>query len=549
MLLSKIKNLIAAPEDGLSEATAIFSPPVIWVEADEDGVCSGDQTWSVGATMMLNGTDIGRGEISIVSAPSGVNAFFVRGVIAVMVQDGAQTSSYVGEIKIRMSSTYQGKQYNVVKSIPVQDKRKGADGNPGNPGNPGDDGVSYEIVPSENMLIADYNGNVLTGEITTEVYRSVGKQRALLPLGSSTQTDGLYHWIQYRRDGGQQWYLASTGTVSATAVRLTTSTLELRLVCSSTWGNSTPTVLKTYPALKVVKHGTPGGTGKTGPWWMPQGSWDSTVAYERTDDVIPVVEHNGEYWYIATPNTIVDGVEPTASSTEWKRADRFQVVFMEALFAAFAKLGSAIMNGDWIMSQYGTLNGGVSNNYRLFDASDPEGKVAGHFCPNWAVDLLRGKGYMDDAVVRGVLKVRAIYTITGVLKTVSGKQMIDLENNPGNAYVIPGNTTVYLPEPTDYEGLTLTILFRAGGILACSSGIYTAYYSGTTAVQENGMSVAAFHSTESLAVLTVQAISAYGPNSGVKWVVVGQRGLLGIRNSLSSTADQYQLLPDGRMLI
>lgn len=544
MFLSKIKNLLPAPEDGLSEASAVFSPPVIWVEADEDGVCTVDQTWSVDATMMLNGVDIGKGETIIVSAPSGVNAFFYKGTIAVIVQDATPAYSYVGEIKVRMSSTYQGKRYSVVKSIPVQDKRKGADGD----SVPGDDGVSYEIVPSENILIADYNGNVQTGAITTEVYRSVGKQRALLPLGSTTQTDGLYHWIQYRRDDGQ-WYMASIGTVAAAAVRLTVSKLELRLVCSATWGSTTPTVLKTYPALKVVKHGTPGGTGKTGPWWMPQGSWDSTVAYERTDDVIPVVEHNGEYWYIATPNTIVDGVEPTAGSTEWKKADRFQVVFMEALFAAFAKLGSAIMNGDWMMSQYGTLNGGVSNNYRLFDASDPEGMVAGHFCPNWAVNLLNGKGYMNEAVVRGVLKVRAIYTITGLLKTENGVQMIDLESSPGNAYVIPGNTAVYLPEPTGYEGLTLTILSRAGGILTCSSGIYTAYYTGTTSVQENGMSVTVFHSTESLAVLTIQAIKAYGPNSGVRWVVVGQRGLLGIRASVSSTADQYQLLPDGRLLI
>ena len=272
------------------------------------------------------------------------------------------------------------------------------------------------------------------------------------------------------------------------------------------------------------------------------------MAYERTDDVIPVVEHNGEYWYVATANTIVDGVEPTASNSEWTKADHFQVVFLEALFAAFAKLGSAIMNGDWMMSQYGTLNDGVSNNYRLFDATDPEGKVAGHFCPNWAVDFLNGKSYMNEAVVKGVLRVRAIYTITGILATVSGRQTIDLENNPGNAYVIPGNTTVYLPDPTSYEGLTLTILFKAGGILTCSSGVYTAYYTGTTSVQENGMSVAVFHSTESLAVLTIQAISAYGPNSGVKWVVVGQRGLLGIRNSLSSTVDQYKLLPDGRLL-
>lgn len=540
MLLSKIKNLLPAPEDA---ATAVFSPPVIWVNADENGKSTGYQVFDVSADIMVSGRSLGYEEpLTIVSHPDGVQALYDEGYIVIIVGDKTVAERYTGEVIVELTATVNAKDYKVKGSIAIQDKRKGTDGIDGI------DGVSYEIVPSENMLVADYSGSVLTGAVTIEVYRSIGKQRTVLPLGDTIKTDGLLHWLQYRRDGGN-WYSALAGTINEFAVRLTVSTLELRLVCAETWGDTSPTVLKTYPALKVVKHGTPGDTGKTGPWWMPQGSWDALIAYERTDDVIPVVEHNGEYWYVATANTIVEGVEPTASSTEWKLAERFRVVFMEALFAAFAKLGSAIMNGDWMMSQYGTLNGGVSNNYRLFDATDPEGKVAGHFCPNWAVDLLKGKSYMNEAVVKGVLRVRAIYTITGILTTVSGRQTIDLENNPGNAYVVPDNTTVYLPEPTDYEGMTLTILFRAGGILTCSSGIYTAYYTITTSAQENGMSVAVFHSTESLAVLTIQAISAYGPNSGVRWVVVGQRGLLGIRNSLSSTEDQYKLLPDGRLLV
>ena len=309
-----------------------------------------------------------------------------------------------------------------------------------------------------------------------------------------------------------------------------------------------------YLPREVVNHGAPGpsgGTGKTGPWWMPQGSWDSDVTYERTDDVIPIVEHRGEYWYIANGNTVVHGDEPTASSTKWEKADRFQIVFLEALFAAFAKLGSAVMNGDWMISQYGTLNGGVSNNYRKFSAEDPEGKVPGNFYPNWAVDLRRGKSYMNDSVVRGVLKVCAIYTIVGILKTVNNTKVIDLENNPGNAYVVPLDETVSLPDPTNYEGLTLSILFRAGGILTCSSGIYTAYYTVSTisaAPVENGMSVIAFHSNDNLAVLTIQSIRAYGPDSGVRWVVVAQRGVLGIRFSALSTEDNHKLLPDGRLL-
>lgn len=545
MFLSIIKNLLPAPKDGLDAASAVFSPPVIWVEADKEGKCIGNQTWSVVPTIHLNGRTIACTSVNIESVPSGVRAAYGNGIITVSVQDATAAVSYVGEIKVSMSSTLDGKRYNVTKSIPVQDKRRGGDGK---------DSIYYELVPSENILIADYQGHVLTGNIYVDAYKVVGNQRSALPLGRSTTTDGLYHWIQYRQDGGSWRIAEEDGTIISSSVRQTLNTLELRLVCYEVWGGSSPRVLITYPALKVVNHGAPGqagGTGKTGPWWMPQGSWDSDITYERTDDVIPIVEHNGEYWYIANGNTVVHGDEPTASSTKWEKADRFRIVFLEALFAAYAKLGSAIMNGHWIMSQYGTVNGGVSNNYRLFNDTDPEGKEAGHFCPNWAVDLFRGKSYMNDSVVRGVLKVRAIYTITGILKTVNNTKVIDLENNPGNSYVIPGNEKVSLPDPTNYEGLTLTILFRAGGILTCSSGIYTAYYTVSTitsAPVESGMSVIAFHSNDNLAVLTIQAIRAYGPNEGVRWVVVAQRGVLGIRFSAFSTEDNHKLLPDGRLL-
>ena len=142
----------------------------------------------------------------------------------------------------------------------------------------------------------------------------------------------------------------------------------------------------------------------------------------------------------------------------------------------------------------------------------------------------------------------ALYTVEGSVKTVSGKYQIDLEDSPGNSYVLPSNSTVYLPDPTKYAGLSLTILFSANSVLAFDDGMYMAYYTGTTAVIQNGMSFKAVHSAEGLSVLTLQSIKAYGTNSGVTWVVVGQRGILGVRNNVDGP-DNYQVLPDGRLLI
>lgn len=213
-----------------------------------------------------------------------------------------------------------------------------------------------------------------------------------------------------------------------------------------------------------------------------------------------------------------------------------------------AQLQTAIDHVVWAVENDAThdqLQAMSTTSYQLFGA-DPDNPFK-LFTPNYAIDFLAGQAYLEDASLRGVLKVRALYTVEGMVKTVSGSLMIDLEDSPGNSYVLPGNTTVYLPDPTDYAGLSLTILFSANSVLAFEGGMYMAYYTGTTSVTQNGMSFKAVHSVEGLSVLTIQAIKAYGTNSGVKWVVVGQRGIFGVRSYVSGS-DVYQVLPDGRLL-
>ena len=159
-------------------------------------------------------------------------------------------------------------------------------------------------------------------------------------------------------------------------------------------------------------------------------------------------------------------------------------------------------------------------------------------------------GTTGDIMAKGTIKVKALYTVEGGYKTVSGKKVVDLETNIGNTYVIPANTTVYLPDPTDYEGLTLTFIFQQGGVLAydSSDGIYMAYYTGSeySNVIPSGMSPRAFHSLDGLETVTIHAIKVYGTNQ-VKWTLTGQRGILGVRGYVSS-ADSYKLTPEGKLL-
>lgn len=484
MQVSKIKTLIAAPEDGQAgqpAASAVFSPPVLWVNADEDGWSTGDQTFTVTPRVAVNGTLLAlEGAPTAWLFPDGIKVRIDLKThdIEVAVPNHTDYVDYEGEAEFMLTAEYEGVQYNVRGSFSIVAKRKGDQGDDGEKGDKGDDGVTYDIVPSIGMIHADKDGNILTGAITAMAYKSQGEgERALMTL-AKIDASGYYHWIQYRIDSGT-WsfcsYLGNVATVPANVVGNVKTGLALRLI-KGTSANSF-TVLKELPALLVVKDGQTGGVGKTGPWWYPAGSWNSNTEYIRNDSVVPVVEHNNYYWYLGKENYASRGEEPTASSKVWNLADNFKVVFCEALFAAFAKLGSAIMNGDWMVSQHGKINGTASTDYTKFKETDPQGKNSGNFCPNFAIDLLAGKAYMNDAVIRGTVHANdgefngVVHAtggeFSGVVKTalmysrniiVEGTHNIDPVNDPAYMYIVETMNethTCVLPAAADYDGLEL----------------------------------------------------------------------------------------------
>jgi len=106
----------------------------------------------------------------------------------------------------------------------------------------------------------------------------------------------------------------------------------------------------------------------------------------------------------------------------------FKYLITQAIFGQYAHFGGAIINGDWMISQYGKLYdtsnnvteinsdtayvviGGVmydyNNAYTMFDPTSPNEEVRGvvNFVPNFSLDLKSGKTYQNIAQVRGVFK-------------------------------------------------------------------------------------------------------------------------------------------------
>lgn len=146
--------------------------------------------------------------------------------------------------------------------------------------------------------------------------------------------------------------------------------------------------------------GGKGGDGDPGPMGIPAGAYNSSARYERTSEIVPIVEHNGEYWYPRNKGVLTNS-EPSANNNNWKKAENFEVMFVKILFAAFAKLGEAIFHGNFMFSQNGKVNGADSNNYQLFSPSDPDNEGnASRFAPNLYLNFLTGAARLAAGKVK-----------------------------------------------------------------------------------------------------------------------------------------------------
>ena len=450
MNISKIKTLIPAPEDGEDGQTAasgLFIPAVIWVEADEDGWSVGDQSFNVTPSVMVEGIPCGfEDPLTIVSSPAAVTARYdgTLGIIVISVADGTDPVDYEGEVKVRMEAIVNGKIYPVTKGIPIVANKRGKQGEAGQ------DGVTYEIIPSVSSIRADADGNILTGTITVSAFKIEGKERTscrlgmVFPVGSTGGAGAPYYWVQYRINGGAWTDCSnvSVGTgqhmqiaygVPGSAVSNITSGIAFRL-CYGT-GSSSYSVVHETAALQVVRDGQTGQRGKTGRFYYYDGYFDSDKEYRATEHQAPYVAFDwtdsqtvdgaqvqvvrtSYYMLIAEtnkPENTYIAPKTDAASSVWELMETsFKFLITEAVFSSFAKLGSAVFCGDWLLSQWGDIEdfdgaSEQSNNYVLFDPTDIDEGYGSDETANELVQGVSGEQVLYDAIQ---LKKDKLYTLS-----------------------------------------------------------------------------------------------------------------------------------------
>jgi hypothetical protein len=202
------------------------------------------------------------------------------------------------------------------------------------------------------------------------------------------------------------------------------------------------------------------------------GQFPDKAPYSKDDYRCPVVYYGGEYWYLKADSATASDT-PSASSSVWGKAEKFDMVFTDVLFVKnFAKLGSFIYNQDWFISQFGhfyraygdpgvdTSDEQYNNVYIYFHPTDVTNPgAAGYPCfkPHVAINAKTGDVYFNRANVNGVIKATTIY---------QGQQSPALNStiDPANGALvmipdadITAQSYLYLPLAANYPFVELTL--------------------------------------------------------------------------------------------
>ena len=140
----------------------------------------------------------------------------------------------------------------------------------------------------------------------------------------------------------------------------------------------------------------------------PETEWSSSLTF-KNGEVIMLDDTVYMWCSRVSGNTSVNPKTYIANGTlprVWAAYQNWPLLCTQMFLAQFAKIGSAVFMGDYMLSQYGKNAGGsVITDYRQFDSSKL-GQAGCPFTPRVYVDWKTGKVYMDYAEVAGTINAK-----------------------------------------------------------------------------------------------------------------------------------------------
>lgn len=140
----------------------------------------------------------------------------------------------------------------------------------------------------------------------------------------------------------------------------------------------------------------------------PETAWSSSLTF-KNGEVIMLDDTVYMWCSRVSGNTSVNPKTYIANGTlprVWAAYQNWPLLCTQMFLAQFAKIGSAVFMGDYMLSQYGKNAGGsVITDYRQFDSSKL-GQAGCPFTPRVYVNWKTGKVYMDYAEVAGTINAK-----------------------------------------------------------------------------------------------------------------------------------------------
>lgn len=214
--------------------------------------------------------------------------------------------------------------------------------------------------------------------------------------------------------------------------------------------------------------GEDGQDGKKGQLVYPAGVYSNSVSYTTDDYKAPYVldSSDGNFYVLNAKMTWIGSSQGNRTpaqdyaanrGTYWLKFDAFEAVYAKIGIIANGMVGSAVFNGDWMISQQGrNSSGGASSDYQNFNPSNPTG---GSFVPNVAINFKTGmlytNGYNNN--------------ITQEISGSNGTASIDL-NDGLNGYINTGANGSPINITVRYSGVLPTDAIGRGIIIAEGRG-------------------------------------------------------------------------------
>ena len=171
-----------------------------------------------------------------------------------------------------------------------------------------------------------------------------------------------------------------------------------------------------FTTARTGDDGQKGDTGKTGRFFYYAQEWAnlSTVSYLVSDAQAPYFGYTNpqtnahNYWVFNPENngtyTMAQMGAPSSSNPNWQiMTSDFKYLITQAMFTNFAKLGSAVFSGDWMISQYGTPSRNITQEERNIvylcvkvDGQYPVSTLATILDNDNLWDEYKDYGYTDD---------------------------------------------------------------------------------------------------------------------------------------------------------